>query len=403
MSETQSLSATREALLAQIVDPAWPKHINETPLSPEHSLRIGRQAGVHLMLEEGSVSREHAQIIYAGGNYLLQDLGSTNGTFVNEQRLSPARPYVLQANDVLRFGNIIRMQFLVRTTSYSSRIPSPRSAESKQIVGEASPSSTTQRDYAELDEPELQRTTGLAVLNADGTLSAPGGVEPLPALMVAQLQKAPALVITDSSAPKGTIPEVHFLNPGKRTKIGREKDNDIVLTDPAISRHHAEVYMQVDGFYICDLQSSYGTRVNQTQLKQPFRLSHSDRIKLGSTRLYFIDLQAGKEQTQKLDVPGLLDEPARTRPPVRPSGLDESARTRPPGKIRPADKTTNQVVRATGTREGQNISQNQNVNQNVDAFIPTPAQLSITICPNCGIANIRSARFCASCSFTLTE
>jgi NADPH-dependent 2,4-dienoyl-CoA reductase/sulfur reductase-like enzyme/pSer/pThr/pTyr-binding forkhead associated (FHA) protein len=349
-SPIPAISTDHEALLVHIVDPALRLHIAETSLSRVRGgqaqgqpLYIGRQAGVHLLINEGSVSRQHAEITYKAGHYLLSDLGSTNGTFINEQRLDATRSYMLQPNDVLRFGNIVRMKFLLRIISYQSDI---------QLANDGS---AINRE---------QRTTGQAILNRDGTLSTPGNPETVPAPVVAQLKKAPALVvIPEGSTPNGISPQIHFLNPGKRTTIGSANDNDVVLTAKNVSSHHAEVFLDIDGFHIRNLTSDYGTLVNQTQVLTSYLLSHSDRIKLGSTRIFFIDLQAGKEQTIKSL--GVMAEAME----AKPVGTDPA-----PDRL----------------RQGTIVTQNK-----------TAQQTNVLICPLCGIANARIARFCASCSTLL--
>jgi pSer/pThr/pTyr-binding forkhead associated (FHA) protein len=55
---------------------------------------------------EAGVSRQHAKIRHQGGRFFVEDLGSTNGTFVNEQRLPPRLPHPLQAGDKLRLGRL---------------------------------------------------------------------------------------------------------------------------------------------------------------------------------------------------------------------------------------------------------------------------------------------------------
>ena len=53
------------------------------------------------------VSRRHAQIEYHDGLYVIQDLGSRNGTWVNEQRLVPFDPQIIETGDSLRLGHLI--------------------------------------------------------------------------------------------------------------------------------------------------------------------------------------------------------------------------------------------------------------------------------------------------------
>lgn len=53
------------------------------------------------------VSRRHARIFYHDGHFYIEDLGSTNGTYLNHKRLVSGLPYALQDGDELRFGRIV--------------------------------------------------------------------------------------------------------------------------------------------------------------------------------------------------------------------------------------------------------------------------------------------------------
>ena len=54
---------------------------------------------------EAKVSRRHARIIHNGGKFMIEDLGSTNGTFVNRgRRLIPGNPHILSDNDEIIVG-----------------------------------------------------------------------------------------------------------------------------------------------------------------------------------------------------------------------------------------------------------------------------------------------------------
>lgn len=78
------------------------------PLEKE-SLSIGRDSANGIQINDPEMSRRHAQLQLQGGKYVLEDLGSTNGTLVNGQKL--AAPHVLKNGDLVSFGEQIVLVF----------------------------------------------------------------------------------------------------------------------------------------------------------------------------------------------------------------------------------------------------------------------------------------------------
>jgi hypothetical protein len=66
-------------------------------------INIGRRAGNDLVINNPHVSREHAQLRAIRGSYVIFDLDSTSGTFVNNQRISQA---ALHPGDVILLGSV---------------------------------------------------------------------------------------------------------------------------------------------------------------------------------------------------------------------------------------------------------------------------------------------------------
>src|SRR3954470_23314119 len=68
----------------------------------ESELTVGRE-GCDVVLADPEVSRRHAALRVTGDGAAVEDFGSTNGTFVNDQRVQGVRP--LRDGDVVRVGN----------------------------------------------------------------------------------------------------------------------------------------------------------------------------------------------------------------------------------------------------------------------------------------------------------
>jgi len=78
------------------------------PLDGEE-LTIGRDSSNKVAINDAEISRKHARMELRGNAYVIQDLGSTNGTFVNSQRVSGAQ--VLNAGDTVSFGENITLMY----------------------------------------------------------------------------------------------------------------------------------------------------------------------------------------------------------------------------------------------------------------------------------------------------
>ena len=67
---------------------------------------IGKSAKVQFQIDKDTISQFHARIEYQGDAYFIEDLNSTNGTYVNEQPLSYKSRKQLQGGDSIRFGDV---------------------------------------------------------------------------------------------------------------------------------------------------------------------------------------------------------------------------------------------------------------------------------------------------------
>jgi pSer/pThr/pTyr-binding forkhead associated (FHA) protein len=68
-------------------------------------LTVGRAAGCQVALEDNYVSQLHARVFARDGTIWVEDLGSTNGTYLNEQRVSA--PLAVRRGDQLKVGSTV--------------------------------------------------------------------------------------------------------------------------------------------------------------------------------------------------------------------------------------------------------------------------------------------------------
>src|SRR5689334_8138693 len=79
------------------------QHDHNVELSPTETIFIGRGLECLIRTDDAMVSRRHSQIRLEGGRYVVEDLGSANGTQVNDR---PVQKQMLNHNDVVRCGSL---------------------------------------------------------------------------------------------------------------------------------------------------------------------------------------------------------------------------------------------------------------------------------------------------------
>ena len=100
------------------------------PLS-QAPVTIGRLADNVLVLSDSLVSRHHATISWQAGAYVVEDLGSANGTYVNERRITA--PQELRHGYVLRLGNTILDVQMAPVADVHRQVPAAAAAAGAQM------------------------------------------------------------------------------------------------------------------------------------------------------------------------------------------------------------------------------------------------------------------------------
>lgn len=237
---------------------------------------VGRE-NCDVLLMEGTVSRRHAQITVENGLVILMDLGSSNGTQIDGNRIGPNQPLPLANNSTLRFGNAT-MTVVAPTGA----------AEATIMTGEPAVAVATPPNA-------IEERTLLAVPPAPAP-PAPAPLDSAPSTPIATPPPPPSsdrvAVAQLRPAAEGTDPI--YVGEGTIT-VGRRAGNDIFLTgDPFISGRHCDISCDASGCYIVDVGSTNGTLVNGARLEphQKQLLLDGDAVSIGQTEYTFETLEA---------------------------------------------------------------------------------------------------------------
>ena len=81
--------------------------------------------------------------------------------------------------------------------------------------------------------------------------------------------------------------DMHLLRPGTTVPLGRVATDGIVVRDDRCSRIHCEFYLQGQSWYLRDLGSRNGTRLNGERIQVAVPVKNGDIIRIGNTKLMF--------------------------------------------------------------------------------------------------------------------
>ena len=176
---------------------------------------LGRAADNAVVLDDKSVSRYHARIEWVESQPHVTDLGSANGTIVNEAAIVSDVPHGLKPGDNIR---IVDFQL---TLQEPPAIQSERRDVSAQPLPDDKPALLTRADPAHV------------------TLS------------VTTQHWARSFLVQEESA-----------------MIGRDPDSDIPIDEPVVSWHHARLERVAAGYQIVDLGSTNGLAIHDAQVSR---------------------------------------------------------------------------------------------------------------------------------------
>lgn len=179
---------------------------------------IGRGEGCELRLPDPSVSHRHASIRQRGGEYILIDEKSLNGTFVERVKLPPEAPRVIKSGERVRVGRVwleIRIE------------PKLATRASRDAAKELALALVTRGLLAQDEDPRPR-----------------------------------VRVVEGPDAGK----ELRIAEPGRRYILGRGRESDLVIEDANASRRHVDIAQKGDHLVVHDLGSKIGSTLDGAPL-----------------------------------------------------------------------------------------------------------------------------------------
>src|SRR5581483_5571584 len=222
---------------------------------------LGRSNTCTVVLSDGATSRRHSSIERRGNEYVLTDLQSGNGTYVNSPGTRVNAPYTLQDGDEIIIGKSrVRVQLVVHAEA-----------------DEAAPNSVRPQSAAADAPPQQAGASPGPAQPAQGTPPA------ATAGLTAVRQPDVPIVVTVVSGPnRGMV-----YSPAREVfSIGRATTCDIVLNDSTASRVHASIKREAGRYRLYDENSVNGVYLRTPQNRVYHTdLADGDTIYIGQNQL----------------------------------------------------------------------------------------------------------------------
>ena len=183
-------------------------------------LIIGKSSTCDIIIEDPSISKQHAQILHNENNELfIIDLGSSNGTFINNRKIETGVPYPIHENDDIQFSNKGNCKLTFTPDTFAT------APKSKSV-----------------QEPK----------------------------------------ISDSGNISGTTDIIEKVRQKGKVIIGRSAECDVVLPDQnTISRRHACIEKKGNEYILTGLGSLNGTHLNGRKISGSVKVLETDTIFIG--------------------------------------------------------------------------------------------------------------------------
>jgi ABC-type multidrug transport system ATPase subunit/pSer/pThr/pTyr-binding forkhead associated (FHA) protein len=237
-------------------------------LDPSRPYTLGRDPQGDIVFDDARVSWRHATVRFDGRSWVIEDHGSTNGTFVQGRRIQQVE---IGPGTALHLGNATDGPRLNLSGAAAGRQPAPYAAQGAGAPGWAQ--QAPQQAAAAPQAAVPQQAPAQQAPAPQQAVPQQAGWQQQPQASAFPQQAGPADPYAQANPGGGAgAPPVHGdrspttfhqFSVGRVMRIGRALENELVVSDLQVSRHHAEFHSTPDGrFEIRDLGSHNGTYVN---------------------------------------------------------------------------------------------------------------------------------------------
>ncbi|MCC5855064.1 MAG: FHA domain-containing protein [Idiomarina sp.] len=287
----------------------------------EGTTSVGRGPQNKLILTAEFISGTHAQFVKQGNEVTIEDLGSTNGTYLNGHKIPVKEPVRVVNGMQIAFGDVEKASFtveinLTETDALKTQVAStpeqdPRTQVSAQAVSADDHSTRVFRPKTEfsigravgndiaIDSPVVSsvhlkikratdgswhahdnKSTNGTYLNSPNNRMNEFRIEPGQTIYLGSYKLLSDRILSILKNDK--VEKAGRIKVSKDTVIiGRNPDADVAVSHPSVSWRHAKLTKSGDHYIVEDLGSTNGTYVNGARITRPTELKKNDEILLG--------------------------------------------------------------------------------------------------------------------------
>jgi len=254
---------------------------------------IGRE-GCDIPLKSEHASRKHAKVTLAGDVLRLEDHGSANGTFVNEEQIEESE---LKPGDEVRFDTDVfvvdgpKQKAAPKPAADDNKTvlrPAPKEKEPKKEAAAKKPAEEKKPEPAEEKPEEPQRGAWYERETPHGTRKVDAGdLRDQFAQGATQIVRGVKEVEMPSLIGASGDWTGRVIKLDKETMTVGRSGTDIVLDEPSVSSKHAQIVRDGNRWKVVDLMSANGVYVNGKKTQVSF-LGPGDAVRFGRLEMRFV-------------------------------------------------------------------------------------------------------------------